>query len=287
VLAAFVVAAGLNAFAVIAFGGDYVHARLLLPALFALCAPVAVMPVAARYVASLAIIAWAFVCATALRPPETRASNGVASTDGIAYLLPPNVAGHVTLSQVGWGEHSPRRRRVQIGSLFVLNTVYGSHITRATTPLAPGVHNPTFVAGGIGAIGYALGPRFSIIDLHGLGDPLAAHLQLARRGWPGHEKTLPAAWVAALVTATNSNPRLRDFPIRRSLSTPPGNESFDEQVRWARSALQCSAISDLERSVEGALTPRRMLSNIVHSFGRTERRIPSNPETAYHRYCSN
>ena len=40
------------------------------------------------------------------------------------------------------------------------------------------------------------------------------------------------------------------------------------------------------RSVVGTLTPGKMLSNIVHSFGRTQRRVPSDPEAAYRRYCS-
>ncbi len=72
VLAAFVLAAAGNAGGVVAFGGDYLHGRLLLPALFAFCAPIAVVPATARYVASLGALAWATVCLVALRPPETR-----------------------------------------------------------------------------------------------------------------------------------------------------------------------------------------------------------------------
>src|SRR5258708_32539301 len=49
VVAAFVVAGILNAFYVTRLGGDWPHAPLLLPAFFALCAPVAVAPITKRY----------------------------------------------------------------------------------------------------------------------------------------------------------------------------------------------------------------------------------------------
>lgn len=48
VVAAFIVGGVLNALYVVAVGGDYEHARLLLPPLFALCAPVAVVPATRR-----------------------------------------------------------------------------------------------------------------------------------------------------------------------------------------------------------------------------------------------
>ena len=69
---------------VVVAGGDYAHARLLLPPLFALVAPVALLPVTRRaaVVAPLAVVAvWAVVAAGWLRP-------GDAARDPDQGLLP-------------------------------------------------------------------------------------------------------------------------------------------------------------------------------------------------------
>ena len=69
VVAAFVVAGLLNAYYVTRVGGDWLHARLLLPAFFALCAPVAVVPITKRYLVSVALAIWVLVVGTGFRPP--------------------------------------------------------------------------------------------------------------------------------------------------------------------------------------------------------------------------
>jgi arabinofuranosyltransferase len=157
---------------------------------------------------------------------------------------------------------------------------------RVPGPLAPGQRFPTVVSGGIGALGYALGPDVTILDINGLADPLAGHLALVRRGEPGHEKILPAAWAAARVTDARNRPQAADFPIRASLSTPSAPDlAFSSQVDWARAALKCGPIADLQKSTERALTPRRFLSNLVHAISRAQRRVPSDPKKAYLRFC--
>ena len=40
----------------------------------------------------------------------------------------------------------------------------------------------------VGILGYAAGLRVHVIDRLGLADAVAAHVALARRGRPGHEK---------------------------------------------------------------------------------------------------
>jgi hypothetical protein len=60
---------------------------------------------------------------------------------------------------------------------------------------------------------------------------------------------------------------------------------FDEQVAWARAALNCPAILDLERSATAQLTAGQFLSNLRRALDHTRMRIPPDPETAYHRYC--
>src|SRR5690606_15740093 len=89
-------------------GGDYVHARLLLPGCFALCAPVAVIPATRRHIAALAVAAWALAAVVAFRPaqwgPDGRFANLVAL---------PRPSGRVTIDDYGWGDGGPRRNWYQ------------------------------------------------------------------------------------------------------------------------------------------------------------------------------
>ncbi|MDQ1460991.1 MAG: arabinofuranosyltransferase, partial [Actinomycetota bacterium] len=206
-LVAFALAAIANAGSVVSFGGDYLHGRLLLPALFAFVAPVALVPATKRYAASLIVLGWAAVCAIALRPPEMGPTLHVRG--GIAYGFPRGCCGKVTLSSLGWAPGSPRRTEFDPPAVYVSDTTqgFGTTYVRLDDAPAPGLRLPTIASGGIGVVSYALGPRVSVLDLNGLADPIASHLQLVRRGYPGHEKLLPAPWVAALVTADSSHPR--------------------------------------------------------------------------------
>ncbi|MGH9027535.1 MAG: hypothetical protein ACRDWD_15680, partial [Acidimicrobiia bacterium] len=65
VVAVFVVAGCLDAVYITSVGGDWMHARLLLPALFAVVAPVAVIPATRRYLAAAVVAPWAFAAAFA------------------------------------------------------------------------------------------------------------------------------------------------------------------------------------------------------------------------------
>ncbi|MDQ1386262.1 MAG: arabinofuranosyltransferase, partial [Actinomycetota bacterium] len=285
-LVAFAVAATANAGSVVSFGGDYLHGRLLLPALFAFVAPVAVVPATKRYAASLVVLAWAAVCGLALRPPEI--GTGIHFRGGVAYGFPRGCCGHITLSSLGWGPNSPRRARFAAPAVYVSDTTLslGTTYIRIDQASAPTLRLPTVASGGIGVLSYALGPRVSVLDLNGLADPIASHLELVRRGYPGHEKRLPAPWVAALVTAPGSHPRAGQFRILPSVSTPSDPTlPFDAQVTLARTALRCHAIAGLEGSTEGSLGLGKFVSNIVHSFGRTSLRIPSSPRLAVARFC--
>ena len=96
VVAAFVVAGVVDVLYVVAVGGDYLHAGLLLPSVFALCAPVAVIPWMRRYGVALLAAPWVFATALALRPPQTR---GQVLANRV---LVPMQYGKVTTESRGW-----------------------------------------------------------------------------------------------------------------------------------------------------------------------------------------
>ena len=101
----------------------------------------------------------------------------------------------------------------------------------------------------------------------------------------GHEKTLPSAWVAALMTAHSTDPTLAQFEVAPVATTPGGPSPFPSQVAAARRALKCPTLRGLERATRDSLTPRSFLSNVFHAFGRTTMRIPSDPVVAEKRLC--
>jgi len=183
VVAAFVVAGLLNAFYVTRVGGDWLHARLLLPAFFALCAPVAVVPITKRYLASVFVAIWVLAVGTSQRPP----------------VRDRLIAGQVTVAQfypLDRSTCSPRPmclrgRTFASGPAIYYERWYPFHWTQIRTTAAPGVRLPTMALSSLGVMGYALGPRWNVLDMLGLADPLTSHMKLVHRGKPGHEKPLP------------------------------------------------------------------------------------------------
>ena len=93
VLFAFPAAGVLNAAYIVLMGGDYVHARLLVAPLFALVAPVAVVPLGRRYVISLLVVPWALICAFGLR-----------SNDSNPFSMSPFIvaSGHGNVNPPAW-----------------------------------------------------------------------------------------------------------------------------------------------------------------------------------------
>ncbi|HUS65070.1 MAG TPA: hypothetical protein VMZ28_11030 [Kofleriaceae bacterium] len=283
VIGAFAFAAAFNAFYIVMIGGDYFHARLLMPALFAACAPVAVVPATRRYLAAAVIVAWAVVAGIWLRPPEVFVA--LFSTE-TPFVLPTNQAGSITLEQTGWSRGGRSWGWFQGDGLYFLANPFTVDFHRIAAQPAPGVRLPTLVLYGIGLPGFAAGPRFDVFDLLGLADAVGGHFELRNRGFAGHEKSMPGPWVAARLAAAGTYPAASEFPSS-GLSMIPltTGRAFDEQVAWARAAWRCPAILELEQSTKAPLTAGRFFSNVRRSFAHTRLRIPPDPEEAYHRLC--
>jgi hypothetical protein len=119
-------------------------------------------------------------------------------------------------------------------------------------------------------------------------DTLTGHLQPGVAGavLAGHEKPLPATWIAALLTPLKSRPDPAKLPWRGTqLGTPTGDHEFQEQVAWVRAALRCHDILKLRNAASARLTPGRLVYNILRSPENTRLRIRPDPEQAYRRFC--
>ena len=283
----FLLGAALIGLYVVAIGGDYLHARLLLPSFFAFCAPVAAIPATRRCLVALVVLPWALVAGVSLKPDQY---NGNFLAHGFE-ITPPGGYQLVTVDDVGWGKAGPWNRWYH-GPKYYWEVNGGLQYTSADLPLAPNLPLPYGAFYGVGVSSYAMGTNFYVLDLLGLGDSFTAHLETTPSEgkvprFAGHEKPLPAPWIAARVTRPRSRPSARDFPTfgDNPLIPPATGTKFEEQVAWARAALKCGAIAQVLAAADAPMTPGRFFSNFVHSFGNSRTRIPPDPEAAYHKFC--
>lgn len=257
---------------VVRVGGDYMHARMLLVPIFALCCPLAVVPLpppgqTRAVVLALAVVVagWAGVVGVNRRAPRPR---GFFSPHAVAEQRPFFVAfarnpHPVTLDE--W-RHSAFeddaddvRRAHEAGRDVLLNRVeYPGVDLPPETPLPDGRGTYLYIDG-IGVVSDFAGPEVHIIDFHGLADPVASRLPVFRpRGLPGHEKQLPQAWALA----------------------EAGARSDDPAVRAAADALRCGRLAPLRRAIDGPITVGRFFRNLAAAPRLTTLKVPFDPTRA-------
>lgn len=298
-----VVTALAHALYVVRVGGDFMHARLLLPSLFGLLLPLmtVVLPRvrprgrAAVWLGALgALLAvWALASALWLRPPYGHDIGAMGIADERSVYLNQTGRAHPITAQdfaaMTWAQTGDALRARAAGAgqapALVLDTRDECSTAVARTyllyqdacfevaqaheeyALAPGAVPPgvTLVGarGNIGVTGYLAGPRVHLVDRHGLSDPLGARLILVTRSRPGHEKLLTNPWIIARYTDATPNPA----------------------VGAARAALGCGELAELQRAITAPLTPARFLSNVRDAWTLTRLRLPADPVAAQARFC--
>jgi arabinofuranosyltransferase len=245
-------------------GGDFMHARMLLPAIFALAMPFAVIAVDWRAIAPAAgVIAWAVVCAVALRPSyDAIGPHGIANERAYYVSLARN-AHPVTLADYAQyeGEAYALIKEAELIPGYLL-LVPGEQL-----PLRPGVRaNGAVFSSSIGIHGYVFDDDVVVVDLYGLADPVAGRLELTERGRPGHEKVLPLTWVVARFADPST------FPAR-------------VEIAAAREALACGDLRRLLEDVSAPMSARRFAGNVVDAFRLHRFRLPADPGEARDALC--
>ena len=280
----------LHALYLVRVGGDFAGARMLLPSLFGVLLPVAVVIPRQRawHVAlGLAVIPWALVCAGTLR--------SIGDPIGVDRgLITLHDSRNAIRARAGWA----LRRLSTHGRALVLRVpVTASPLSVSGVPRAS---SPTPVVAGVltvGMIGYAAGPRVHIVDELGIADPLGARTRLGpllipraewalrvpgrsryyhapARGLAGHEKYLPTEWVVARFAPAGLN-RVTHV----ALLSPAG-------VAAARRALRCPPLHRLLTAVTAPLSLGRFMSNIGESFSLSSLRFDADPVHAEHELCT-
>lgn len=279
---------------VVRAGGDFMHGRMLLPGLFALLVPVAVVAPRRRIeqVAAALVVLWCVVCAATLRTSywgtNTFTDTGAIAHERGFYTVAADESHPVTLGDYEaftWpAQGRALRARAERGEAVLS--------FEASNPEGPGVP-PTsparrrgstgvFVgAAQVGLTGYAAGPRVWVVDRLGLGDPVGSRLQLVARGRPGHEKLLPFPWLFARFGDGGAPSSIDPQAIaaaRRALTC--------DAYRWdGIGSRQQASLRELLAAVSSPLTPGRFLRNLRAAPALTKLRVPGDPVLAAGEIC--
>lgn len=286
-----IVAGLVHALYVIRVGGDYMHGRMLVPALFVLLLPFSV--VAARgwqWVAVAAVIIWAVASATVLRTPYSASRPRLPESVGFAFdakhlisderlvqIRLSSMAHPITLGDFArknyWAAAGYATRALILaghrGLLLTPDTQVAD--SSALIPTRADVRAPIVAfVGAVGVYAYASGNSTKVVDLFGIVDWMSAHQKLDGRKRPGHEKFLPSVWMFARYAESGA-------PI------PSGVSPVDVQA--AGRALACGDFPELIAAAQAPLGVRRVLDNVAHSFSLSRFRFNGVPEIATSELC--
>jgi arabinofuranosyltransferase len=274
---------------VVYVGGDYMHARLLLPGFFAICLPIFV---SARQVRSLlavplvGIAVWGVVCLGWLRfvPPKVTSLNPQTvfiSNERNSWISATKNSHPVTAADYGQalsGEAGTLfrslARRLPPGrqELLVITNTFGpinpSTAQPASSPLPfkLAVNVPA-----IGVIGYVAGPQVYVFDEFSLANPVGSHTTVTKHARPGHEKFIGPAWMVARF-GTGS-------------WTPGPGEPSRSSVDSARTALGCEPLRSYLHAITAPLTWSQSLSNFGHAVQFTTMSFSADPLVAATQLC--
>lgn len=291
-----------HCFYVMKVGGDFMHGRLFLPALFGLLLPVAAVPLRDRTLGvfglglgifgSVVVLAWAGLCATSLRVAEEN-FHGIGDERGW-YARQAKVDNPVLLEDYeemffitdakriarfadqrcptgAWGESMAEKGGSPgcVPFLYVENQ--HGHLTPSQRTfemredVAARGFKYAFIRTAIGMRSLYLGRDVYVVDQVGLSEPIAARLKLTVRRRPGHEKQLTNPWY-----------------IARFAAPTPGE---DARITAARRALRCGDLVELQEAVEGPLTAGRFFRNMSAALRLHRLEIDPDPWTAEAEFC--
>ena len=296
------IAAGLvDVLYVVHVGGDYMHARLLLPGLFALCLPIAVSLRQARTVLAVplvGIVVWCVVCAGWLRfvPPKTTSlspqavfisneRNSWITATGNAHPITAADYGHALSGQAGallarLAHRVPNgeQRLLVIVDPFAPVNSSGTEAGRSPLPFTLAVNVPA-----IGVIGYLAGPDVYLFDSFSLANPIGSHTVVVRHARPGHEKEIGPAWMVARFGIPGP-----EVPTRVAAASGSPGSSGDlsrTSVVAARNALGCAPLSSYLHAITAPLTASQALANIGNAIGFTTMSFSAVPTRAATQLC--
>ncbi|MBB2911235.1 arabinofuranosyltransferase [Streptosporangium becharense] len=239
---------------VLRVGGDFMHGRMMLPALLLLLLPAMVLPLhAVTAVACATVGLWAVVCAVALRVPYAQAvgPDGIADERGF-YVLRTGDPHPVTAESYARSSPDP----------LSTGGATGLHLPGLEpVPLRADLPARLAVAGRVlGTVSAPFPLDVLVVDQLGLANALGSHMALACGQRAGHEKPLPDEYVLADYMAPGAH--LADDRLRA-------------EVERVRGELAGGRFRELLDATRAPLTPRRFWENLVGAPARTAFRFPT------------
>lgn len=283
---------------VVAIGGDFMHARMLLPGLFALGIAIDLPRKRSSILVGIVTSVYILVLVTSLRyeqrlitPTHLVADERVMTINLTHSSHPVNPSDMKNSIWWQYGEQLHRaseRLANRKTSRLALSTSPNAYFGRPTVairfePTLRQAETPVVAASRpIGQVGLAAGPDVTIFDQLSLANPISSHFSLSadRSARPGHEKVASFDWYLARYAsprvvwwANYYQPTFRYEPVT------------SRSVRDASAALNCGALHRYLQAIEGPLTLRRMLNNVLHSLQWTTMTYSSDPTVARSQLC--
>jgi arabinofuranosyltransferase len=267
VLAVPVLGSALLALYVTRVGGDFMHGRMLLPALFCLVLPVMAVPFTRwTTLPAIGMAVWAIACVVGMRPAyDTLGPNWIAN-ERLYYVVlvgqPNPVTSEDFLGHPVAPEGVAALRDAPAPSLAVAGP--GPDGLRWWLFPKPADHpRDTIVWLNLGVTGELAPLSTTVLDGVGLTNPIAAHATGVPDGRIGHDKDLPPEWFMADAGITGDT----------GFVDPSG-------VAAARTALACPRTQELLDSVRAPLTAQRFWDNLTGAWERTSYRYARDPRVA-------
>jgi arabinofuranosyltransferase len=277
VITAAVLGGLLHGLYVVRVGGDFLHARMLLPPFLTIALPVAGMPASRFKWPGLVLVPWAIGCVLWAMPVHYQDPEGI-ERGRIDYIensytpFPVRFEDYLQM-KIHWAADAVHL----IDGAERLETepapekaLYSGGIDKPLVPipLYPWV-KADLVAyrGAMGLISFVAGSRLHLCDWNGLVDPIGSRLEVLRRGKPGHEKHMEPEWCLGRIAPPGA-------PVTTSM-----------RLDVVREALACGDLADLQQAVASPLTWERFWKNVGASARFTRLRIPPSPQAARARFC--
>ena len=260
------VAAGMHAGFVISVGGDFMHARFLLPATVLLFAPVSLVAGAVwQRTLAVLVMVWALVAGLVLRPVLW---NGMIVDERSYYAkFVPDEPGAMVIAE-NWSADVGYQLTRRAAADLAAGRSYFVDITKPDDELpthnAEGVY---VVINSLGIAGVGAGLHVVMVDPPSLGDPIGSRLVLPPDAQyrVGHAYK-PVVWAMARYTAADVHPD-------------------DAQLNDARATLACGDVPTLIAAISEPLTVQRFLTNLTLAPKLTMLRIPVDPAEAKATLC--
>ncbi|MYW90993.1 hypothetical protein G3I59_10360 [Amycolatopsis rubida] len=253
-------------------GGDYMHARMVLPIFFLLMLPVLVLPAAKNTrVIGTVLLAWAVLCAS-IGQFVPRDSRLVDDERGYYHAWTGKM--YPTES----ADFTPKMTYLKDAARPDTLT-YGDPRERVLTArLRADVPSRSMNIGVyLGTVGVLSPVDVGVVDFWGLANPIGARFEFPTVK-PGHSKPLSNAWLLADY-ADPSAPVLSpgNFVLRADITA--------DQVAAARHALSCGDLAEVQRSTREPLSPGRFWANLTGAVHRTGVTVPPDPFVAERTFC--